>query len=303
MSVAPPDPALRVAVAQASLTGESPFWHPGEQALYYCDIPGHQLLRWHTGSESLNQWHFDTDISAAAPRRDGGLLLARRDGIFRFDPASAVSTLLASPPYDPAKQRFNDGRCDPQGRFWVGTLCEPRLPPLGTMQCFSDGVLRQRFDGVSNSNGLAWSPDARTMYWSDTQLATVFAFDFDPADGTLSRRRVFIEFPAKKPGQALDDYLGRPDGASVDSEGCYWVAMYEGQRLLRISPRGEVLRHVHLPVRCATMCAFGGDDLKTLYITTARENRPAEELAEQPLAGCVLALPVDVPGLPVDFAL
>lgn len=302
MGMARPDPALRVAVAHSSLLGESPLWHPGEQALYYCDIPGHQLLRYQPGSESLQQWDFDTDVSALAPQADGRLLLARRDGIFRFDPASGASTLLAAPPYDPAKQRFNDGKCDPQGRFWVGTLCEQRLPPLGTMQCFSDGTLAQRFDGISISNGLAWSPDGRTMYWADTQLATVFAFDFDPAAGSLSRRRVFIEFPAKQPGASLDDYLGRPDGAAMDSEGCYWAAMYEGQRVLRISPRGEVLRHVHLPVRCATMCTFGGADLKTLYITTARENRPADELAAQPLAGCVLSLPVDVPGLPANFA-
>ncbi len=168
------------------------------------------------------------------------------------------------------------------------------------MQCFQSGVLSQRFGGVSTSNGLAWSPDGRTMYWADTHRGLVQAFDFAPDSGELSRRRDFARFPLDKAG---DDYIGKPDGAAMDSEGCYWVAMFDGQRLLRLSPEGQILRQVLLPVRCPTMPAFGGDGLKTLYITTARENRPAEELAVQPLAGCVLALDVDVPGLPVNFAL
>jgi sugar lactone lactonase YvrE len=299
VKTAQPDPDLRVAVATPSLLGESPMWHPGERALYYCDIPGHKLHRFDPASGQLRQWDFDTDVSACAPLLDGRLLLSLRDGLWRFDPVSGTRVLLADAPYDQATQRFNDGKCDAQGRFWVGTICDPRLPALGTVQCFSAGVLKQRFDGVSVSNGLAWSPNGRTMYWSDTHANTVHAFDFEPDSGALSRRREFASFP----GQSNDDsYLGRPDGAAVDLEGCYWVAMYDGQRVLRFSPAGELLRQVHLPVRCATMPGFGGDDLKTLYITTARENRPAEELATQPLAGCVLALPVDVPGLPVNFA-
>jgi sugar lactone lactonase YvrE len=140
------------------------------------------------------------------------------------------------------------------------------------------------------------------MYWSDTKAHTIHAFDFDPASGELSGRRVFASFPLKRPGQDLATYGGRPDGAAMDAEGCYWSAMFEGQRLLRLSPAGEVLRELRLPVRCPTMPCFGGADLKTLYITTARENRPAAELAEQPLAGCVLMLKVDVPGLPVNIA-
>jgi sugar lactone lactonase YvrE len=140
------------------------------------------------------------------------------------------------------------------------------------------------------------------MYWSDTAAHTIHAFDFEPGSGELSGRRVFASFPPKQQGQCLDRYGGRPDGAAVDAEGCYWVAMFEGQRLLRLSPAGELLREVRLPVRCATMPCFGGADLKTIYITTAREKRAAAELAEQPLAGCVLALEVDVPGLPVNFA-
>ena len=128
------------------------------------------------------------------------------------------------------------------------------------------------------------------------------AYDFNPVDGTLLNPRVLVQFEKKTADQELARYGGRPDGAAVDAEGAYWCAMFEGQRLLRIAPDGHVLQALPLPVRCPTMPCFGGPDLRTLYITTAREKRPAAELAAQPLAGCVLHMPVDVPGLPVNFA-
>ena len=293
--------AIRVAVAAPALLGESPLWHPGEQVLYYCDIPGHSLQRFDPSTQALAQWSFEAEPASLAPLLGGGLLLAMRDGLWRFDTVTGQRSRLAEPPYEPAQERFNDGKCDPQGRFWVGTIYEPRDPALASLYCFSAGKLVRSQGDITVSNGLAWSPDGRTMYWSDTKAHTIYAFDFDPASGALANKRVFASFPPKQPGQALDTYGGRPDGAAVDAEGCYWVAMFEGQRVLRLSPQGEVLRELRLPVRCATMPCFGDAGLKTLYITTARENRPDAELAAQPLAGCVLALQVDVPGLPANF--
>jgi sugar lactone lactonase YvrE len=293
---------VRLAVASAALLGESPVWHPRENALYYADIPGHKLQRFDPASGDLRHWEFDTDVASFAPRLDGGLLLAMRDGLWRFDPASGERQRAAEPPYDPATERFNDGKCDPQGRFWVGTIYEPRTPALASLSCFSNGQLTKRVVGLTVVNGLAWSPNGRTMYWSDTTTHTIFAADFDAANGTPSHQRVFARFPVKQAGQSLDNYGGRPDGAAMDAEGCYWIAMFEGQRLLRLSPEGEVVREVELPVRCPTMPCFGGPGLRTLYVTTARQNRPAAELLAQPWAGCVLALDVDVPGLPVNFA-
>jgi sugar lactone lactonase YvrE len=295
-----PDPGLRVAVASPSLLGESPMWHPTEQVLYYCDIPGKQLLRFDPRSGERQAWDFETEPSAIAPLPDGRLLVALRSGLWTFDPADGTRRKLLDAPYPQASQRFNDGKCDARGRFWVGTICTPLLPAKGTMQCYAARALKQRFDGLSISNGLAWSPDGRVMYWADTPTGIVHTFDFDPDSGELSGRRELARFPA---AATRDDYLGLPDGAAVDVEGCYWLAMYDGQRVLRLSPDGEILRQVHLPVRCPTMPAFGAPDLKTLYITTAREHRPAAELAAQPLAGCVFALDVDVAGLPVNFAL
>jgi sugar lactone lactonase YvrE len=293
---------VRVAVASAALLGESPVWHPREQALYYADIPGHKLQRFDPVSGELRHWDFDTDLASLAPKLDGSLLLAMRDGLWAFDPVSGERSRVAAPPYDTAKERFNDGKCDPLGRFWVGTVYEPRDPALASLHRFAHGKLTREADGFTTVNGLAWSPNGRTMHWSDTKSHTIFAADFDLGSGTLSNRRVFASFPVKQADQALATYGGRPDGAAMDAEGCYWVAMFEGQRLLRLSPEGEILRAVELPVRCPTMPCFGGPDLKTVYVTTSREKRPAAELIDQPFAGCVLAFDVDVPGLPVNFA-
>ncbi|WP_157267856.1 SMP-30/gluconolactonase/LRE family protein [Azohydromonas aeria] len=293
---------VRITGAPRAELGESPFWHPQQQCLYYCDIAGRRLLRHDPRSGASAQWQFDSEPASCAPLPDGRLLLAMRDGLWCFDPAGGARRRLVAAPYDTATERFNDGKCDPQGRFWVGTVYEPREPALAGLYCWSQGQLRLHGSAVATSNGLAWSPDGRTLYWSDTRAHLIRAFDFDPVPGAISRPRVFASFEPRRPGQPLSRYGGRPDGAAVDAEGAYWVAMYEGQRLLRLSPGGQVLQEVELPVRCPTMPCFGGADLRTLYVTTARHGRPAEELLGQPAAGLVLALETAVPGLPVSFA-
>lgn len=295
-------PAIQPLPVAASLLGESPFWHPDERALWWCDIPGHCLNRYHPDTGQHRAWHFDTDVACAAPLAGGDLLLGMRDGLWRFNPRTGQRHALAPPPYDPAQERFNDGKADPQGRFWVGTIYEPRTPARAGLYRLADGRLERLAEGVTVSNGLAFSPDGRTLYWSDTKAHTVFAFDFDGAEGALSRRRAWARFAPRAAEEPLAHYGGRPDGAAMDAQGCYWVAMFEGARLLRLSPTGEVLSELPLPVRCPTMPCFGGDDLSTLFITTARQNRPAEELAREPWAGQVLQCRVDVPGLPVHFA-
>ena len=284
-----------------SLLGESPLWHADEQRLYWVDIPGLQLHRFDPATGRHDEWHLPSEPACCVPLLGGGLLLAMRDGLWRFDPATGQRQRVASPPYDPAHQRFNDGKADAQGRFWVGTLDDRRLPEAALYR-LAGGELVRVAEGITVSNGLAFSPDGRTLYWADTKAHLVQAFDFDGHDGSLSRRRVFQQFSPRVDGEPLSAYGGRPDGAAVDAEGAYWVAMFEGQRLLRFAPDGRLLAELPLPVRCPTMPCFGGADLKTLYITTARDKRPAAELAAQPLAGCVLQLRVDVPGLPAHLA-
>jgi sugar lactone lactonase YvrE len=286
----------------ASLLGESPVWHPDEQALWWCDIPGRALHHWHAASGEHRQWTFPCEPACCAPLLGGDWLLAMRDGLWRFHPANGQRKRLAEPPYDAVIERFNDGKADAQGRLWVGTIYEPREPARAALYRFAQGELKAMAGDITVSNGLAFSPDGATLYWSDTKAHTVYAFNFDSAAGAITRRRVFASFAMKTPGQDLAGYGGRPDGAAVDALGNYWVAMFEGQRLAQLAPDGRLLQSLPLPVRCPTMPCFGGADLRTLFITTARENRPAEELAAQPLAGCVLMLRVDIPGLPVNFA-
>jgi sugar lactone lactonase YvrE len=284
-----------------SLLGESPLWHPDEQLLYWVDIPGRLLNRYDPRHARHDAWPVPSEPASIAPLLGGGLLMAMRDGLWRFDTATGRRTRLASPPYDPQTQRFNDGKADAQGRFWVGTIDDQR-EPRAALYCLADGELRCAADGITASNGLAFSPDGRTLLWADTKAHQVQAFDLDASDGSLSRRRLFARFPLRDPAAPISRYGGRPDGAAMDSEGGYWVAMFEGQRLLRLAPDGAVLAELALPVRCPTMPCFGGPDLKTLYITTARDKRPADELAVQPLAGRVLQCRVDVPGLPAHVA-
>jgi sugar lactone lactonase YvrE len=285
-----------------ALLGESPFWHPDEAALYWCDIPGKHIHRWQAASGQHQAWGFATEPGCIAPLPGGDLLVAFRDGLFRFSPAGGERHLLAPPPYEPQQERFNDGRADPQGRLWVGTIFEPRTSPAAALYRWAGGKLQRMAGDVTVSNGLAFSPDCSTLYWSDTPQHRVMAYRFDAVGGTLSAPRVLTQFAAKQPNQDLNTYGGRPDGAAVDAEGAYWCAMFEGQRLVRIAPDGRLLQSLPLPVRCPTMPCFGGPDLKTLFVTTARENRSADELAAMPLSGCVLHTRVDVPGLPVNFA-
>lgn len=288
----------------SSLLGESPFWLAADGGgwLWWCDIPGKMVHAVQPATMAHAWWSFDVEPCSCAPLPDGNLMLAMRDGLYRFHPASRRLDKLAAAPYDTARERFNDGKADPRGRFWVGTIYEPRDPAAAALYRYTGFGMQRMADGITVSNGLAFSPDHRTMYWSDTKAHTIYAFDYEPLGGSISRRRVFATFPPRAPGQPLETYGGRPDGATVDAEGCYWVAMFEGGRVLRLSPEGEVVAEVKLPVRCPTMPCFGGSDLKTLYVTTSREKRPAEELAREPWAGSVLQMRVAVAGLPVHLA-
>lgn len=291
-------PDIQPAHLHAAGLGESPLWHAEEQALYWVDIPGRELLRLRMADQALTRWALPAEPGCIARRAGGGLLMARRDGVHAFDPATGQSELLLAPPYDPARQRFNDGKADPQGRWWIGGIDDGRAPEANFYRIDERGC-EALIGGVSTGNGLAFSPDGRLLYCSDTKAHTIFVRDYAPETGAAGEPRVLRRFAPREADQPLASYGGRPDGAAMDAEGAYWVALFEGQRLLRLSPGGEVLAEIPLPARCPTMPAFGGPDLRTLYITTARQGRPADELAAQPLAGCVLQMRVEVPGLPV----
>ena len=297
--------------------GESPFWHPAEGRLYWMDIPGRQLHRLHVASGAQQSWAMPSEPGCMAPAESGGLVLALRSGVYRARTWGGALECIEAAPYDTAVMRFNDGKADPKGRFWSGTIDETRT--AANAQLWSlDGRgetphLESKAGGATTGNGLAWSPDARTLYWADTPSHTIRAWDWNADDNTLTRPRVFASWPGKpagwqagmdnsgEQGHAHGGYGGRPDGAAVDVLGNYWVAMFEGGRILKLSPTGETLADWPLPAQCPTMPCFGGDDLQTLYVTSARKNRPDAELQAFPDSGCVFAMRVDVPGLPVNF--
>lgn len=273
--------------------GESPLWHPGKAALYWIDIPGCAVHRLHPESGAHHSWAMPAEPGCIAYRSDGGLMVALRGGIAKLDTSTGELTMLVAAPYDTGTTRFNDGRCDPMGRFWLGTIYEPRDKALAALYCLDRGILRPGVNPVTVSNGVAFSKDGTTLYHADTAAHTIRAYAFEAKTGVIGSGVVLHHF---NDDRTSPDYGGRPDGAAVDSEGAYWCAMFEGGRLLRLSPSGDILQEISLPLRCPTMMAFGGEDLRTLYVTSARHNRGEQELERFPLSGCVLSIRVDVPG-------
>jgi sugar lactone lactonase YvrE len=292
--------------------GESPFWHPLERRLYWVDIAGRQIRRADADGANLESWSTPSEPGCIAPMRGGGLVVALRDGVYRAPAWGAPLLRLVHFSHDPATTRFNDGKADPVGRFWAGTMYEPRDARKAELYSIDlravnghagKPLVRLKAHNAVIANGLAWSPDAGTVYWADTAHHVIHAWDWEPLSNAMSHHRVFRQFDEKPQGwqPGGPGYRGRPDGAAVDADGNYWCAMFEGARLLRLAPSGEVLAEIAVPVRCPTMPCFGGDDLRTLYVTTARHHRPPEELQALPDSGCVFAMRVDVPGLPVNF--
>jgi sugar lactone lactonase YvrE len=287
---------IKVAYSEPMAVGECPLWHHVEQKLYWVDIDGLAVHRLDPSNGAHTSWKMDSQPSALAIHAGGGLVVAQRSGLVHLDTGSGKVTPIAPAPYDTATMRFNDGRVDPAGRFWIGGRDEAAGREAGAMYALERGQLRTQWPAtLKNSNGLGFSPDGRSMYHTDTGTHRIDRYDFDPATGMASNRQAFHQFDANK---GAPGYGGRPDGAAVDSEGNYWCAMFEGARVLCFAPDGTLRREVKLPLRCPTMVAFGGADFKTLYITSASHNRPAEELAQYPLTGCVLSLRVDVAGKP-----
>lgn len=290
--------------------GESPFWHPQEQTLYWVDIAGKQVLRAPGGSGSVQAWAMPSEPGCMAPAASGGLVIALRHGIFRARHWGGALELLATLDYDTTTVRANDGKCDALGRLWVGTVDETKTQRQAALYCIDARAthggsvqVRRVMGDALTANGLAWSPDNATLYWADTPAHAVHAFDFDLADATLGAARAWAQCPPKPTGWQVGDsgYGGRPDGAAVDAQGNYYSAMYEGQRLCQFAPDGTLLAAWPTPVPCPTMPCFGGPDLKTLYLTSVRHGRSAQELLSFPLSGCVFSTRVNTPGLPVNF--
>ncbi|MEJ8846681.1 SMP-30/gluconolactonase/LRE family protein [Variovorax rhizosphaerae] len=284
-------PAVRVVVQARDQLGETPLWCPRSEKIWWIDIerPRLQSFDEHTGQHEVHRFD-STFLGSLALHRRGGFVVALDNSLHRFDPANASLEHIVD--VEPAGKgtRLNDGRCDRRGRLWIGTMDAAIQQPLGSFYRVSpSGSVQWLFDDIIVTNSVATSPDDRTLYMSDTRRFKIWAFDLDPDEGVLTNRRVFADYSNDK---------GRPDGAVVDSDGCLWNAVFAGHRVIRYTPAGKVDRVIELPVTHPTCVCFGGPELRTLYITTATKMITPAVLANEPLAGALLAVEVGVQGLP-----
>ncbi|MNQ39218.1 L-arabinolactonase [compost metagenome] len=283
-------------------TGESPVWQPQENALYWVDIPAGRLHRWQLDGQTRS-WQADEMLACIARSPQGHWLGAQESGIFQLSPQAdgrLRATKCASVEHARENMRFNDGRCDRQGRFWAGTMqTNMGADSVGALYRYDPQAggpvqpLRARLQGLTVANGMAFSPDGKTMYVSDSHpdVQLIWAFDYDIDSGTPHNRRVFVD---------MNQHPGRPDGATVDADGCYWICAIDAGQVLRFTPEGKLDRTLDLPVKKPTMCAFGGPQLDTLFVTSIRPQ--GIDLTDQPLAGGVFALNPGVKGLPEPLA-
>jgi sugar lactone lactonase YvrE len=270
--------------------GESPVWDGATSKLWWTDIPARRLHCFDPTAGHSDSFDTPGRVGCFALARSGGLIVAMEHGLYRLEPVSGMHELFFEPEADRPENRFNDGRCDRRGRFLASSMHEPRTSPQGALwQLDPTKGVRLLADQALVGNGLAFSPDDRFMYWSDSRRHRVFRFEYDIETGSVWNQRLWLQ---------SDDSQGRPDGAAIDTDGCYWSARFRGFRVIRFTPDGRIDREFRLPVSQVTMCAFGGSDLRTLFITTARENLNEAELAREPLAGGIFAVDPGCQGLP-----
>jgi sugar lactone lactonase YvrE len=278
--------------------GEGLFWNTQERTLYWLDSqvqPRIQRLDPRTGK--VRAWNMPDEIGSMVFREKGGVIAGLKSGFYLVDleanGGKGAAELLHDPEPDLPDNRLNDGKCDRAGRYWCGSLDNTGGTNGKLYRIDTDLSVRGMETGVTISNGIAWSPDNRTMYYASTRADVCWAYDFDLRSGTIANRRVFIDTSGKP---------GKVDGATVDADGCYWCALVWGWEIARFDPQGKLMETVRLPVQHPTMCSFGGDDHDILYVTTTRKFLKLENEKEQPLAGALFAIHgTGAKGLPEPF--
>ncbi|HEX4985335.1 MAG TPA: SMP-30/gluconolactonase/LRE family protein [Burkholderiales bacterium] len=283
-------PAPRVLIESRSRIGESPVWHPRENALYWVDVEGGTIHRWHADDGSVHTWDAGEPVGCIGLRRRGGLVGARRSGFFFLDTGSGRFRPIADPEADMPDNRLNDGKVDRRGRFWAGTrnFVDTAQASGALYRLDADLSVHRMETGLRCPNGMAWSPDDGRMYLCDTWARRICVYDFDPERGTISNRRLFRELP---------DEEGFPDGLTVDAEGCIWNAHYDGWRITRYAPDGTIEKVVRMPVRNVTSVTFGRKQAGSLFATTSWLRLAGHEQREQLSAGHVFEVDIGVTGI------
>ncbi|MEC5385856.1 SMP-30/gluconolactonase/LRE family protein [Uliginosibacterium sp. H3] len=285
-------PEAVVSLPFSSSCGESPYWSPVDAAFFWVDIPAGRIHRWSPADNGSASWQLPEQIGCIVRQRSGGVLAACETGIYSAALQSAQATVVkhASIEHPAAGMRFNDGRCDRHGRLWVTTFMtsSDKRAVGGLFRYTTAGLSEALLDGFMTPNGMAFSPDNRTLYIADSHASVrkVWAVDFDIDDGVLGTKRVFVD---------LAGYAARPDGAAIDTDGCYWVAGMDDGCIMRFTPQGALDQVIRLPVRHPTMCSFGGPDMKSMFITSLKRSNIAAEL--DPLAGNVLCITPGAQGI------
>lgn len=277
---------------QAEL-GEGPVWIERDRALWFVDIKKQDIHRFDPSSGDRRSFKAPEQVGFILPAEGGGFVAGLQSGLFRFDDRTGAFDSLVQVEPGHSDNRLNDGVIDPAGRVWFGTMDNREKTKTGAFYCYDRGQLSQTgIDQITITNGPAVSPDGRTLYLVDTLAGTIQAADIHD-DGSLGRPRPFVKI-----GHAE----GHPDGPTVDSQGCVWIALYNGWEVRRYSPVGDLLQTVRFPVANITKIAFGGDDLRTVFATTARQLLKPDDIARQPLIGSLFSFRVDVPGIPCPLA-
>lgn len=267
---------------------ESPVWDDRRNLLWLVDIASRLVLAVDPERGLTRKLEMPSEPGSLALTADGALVVALRDSIVRLDPDTGDRALLARAEHDPATTRFNDGRCDRQGRFWVGSMYEPRDKPLAKLYRLDRDRLAPVVENIVLANGLAFAADGRSGWHADSPARTIWRFDLDPASGAIANRRQFLRFGPE----------ARPDGATVDAEGGYWVAAIDAGEVRRYLPDGRLERCITVPTPWPTMPAFGGQDMRDVYVTSLRIGRPPDQLARHPFSGGLFVFRSDIAGVP-----
>lgn len=288
-------PQIECVVDIKARTGEGAFWDQERQCLWWVDIPAGAIYAFNPSNGTNKHYELDEPIGCLAPTIKGDLLLATKSGFWRFDPETGEKTAIHDPEADQPSNRFNDGATDSKGRFWAGTMKDDGTPPaaVGAFYRLDPDLTSSKWVGdIFTTNGLAFSPDGKTLYCSDSNpsVQTVWAADYDPDSGQPGDRRVFFD------SRAVD---GRPDGGTVDADGCYWMAGVSGWQLVRLTPGGEIDRIINLPVERPSKPMFGDKNLDVLFVTSIGTGLTTGTEAKQPHAGGLFAITgLGVTGVP-----
>jgi len=278
---------------KASL-GEGAFWNYKTQEFYWIDIVDKKFHIYNPATKANKSYEMPSMIGTVVPATDKEAIVALVDGVYTVDLTSGKLEMLSDAENKMTENRFNDGKCDPLGNLWVGSMHLKQTEPKGSLYKINPkGEATKMLGNITISNGIVWSSDSKTMYYIDTPTGNVRAFDYDVTNGTIANERIAVKVP---------ETMGFPDGMAIDEEDMIWVCLWNGNSVVRFNPNtGKVLQQIKVPAHNVTSCAFGGKNLDELYITTARVDMSEEELEKYPLAGSIFKVKPGVKGVKSDF--